>query len=357
MKTLSWMGSERHKIAQKLGSGMGDCVDDFGKPRYLDHEGSLSMMTLLPGREVYLPCQARIHALVCQHLGQMLAQGVNTRKVDGPPFQNKISRFDIEIIENPSLERLFADKSVVSRLSAALGDIAPVFKTINPTTINSFYSALLSLNQNKLWMSTLKKRDLPLYKRFTQAITFQLFSQSTDIDSKKTKTCAWVTLRTALDINENGTTTQKMFPLSSYCILLAGSEEGLKRVKDFDGKLTAEYFKDHLHVIVVHHDALLLQDRTISIVAEAFKNAMECQHENLALLKQRIAYFSYLYAHATPYCRGSAAIQIWLERAIFAYHGYQLTYRDAFDINLEALSSWLDTYIQKAMSQLETSPL
>lgn len=88
--------------------------------------------------------------------------------------------------------------------------------------------------------------------------------------------------------------------------------------------------------LMVHQDSFH-HEPILGDIAKIFRETIEIPSENLDKIKEKSALFKYLFSHATPYERGSAAIGEWLERSLYLYHGYSMTYSDQYSPDLEAL--------------------
>jgi hypothetical protein len=79
-------------------------------------------------------------------------------------------------------------------------------------------------------------------------------------------------------------------------------------------------------IIILHQDAGSINS-TLDEIAKVFDKALKwTPQQKEQVLKNHVAFIRYLFAHAMPYQRGSAAIAEWLERAIYASHGFECTH-------------------------------
>jgi len=69
-------------------------------------------------------------------------------------------------------------------------------------------------------------------------------------------------------------------------------------------------------------------------------------------LKQTVALLIYEWSYATPFLRGSAATDEWLERAIYQYHGFAYEYNHEKSTNLEALTLPLKDFMESYDSMI-----
>lgn len=107
---------------------------------------------------------------------------------------------------------------------------------------------------------------------------------------------------------------------------------------------------------LIHQEPSFMKN-SLTEIATLFKKAIELDKENLQELIEIVSHINYLFSHAMPFDRGSAAIGEWIESIIFRYHGYDVTYNSEVNINMEALISPLDEFIQKYPSMLKISPI
>jgi Avirulence protein len=95
--------------------------------------------------------------------------------------------------------------------------------------------------------------------------------------------------------------------------------------------------------IIIHQDRFLIED-LLKEIAIVFERAIRSDSSKLEELKDRAALVRYLFAHAMPYVRGSAAIGEWFEKTIYRFHGYECTYNTRMMGDLEALTSLWSTF-------------
>lgn len=86
-------------------------------------------------------------------------------------------------------------------------------------------------------------------------------------------------------------------------------------------------------------------------LATSFESCLNSDSEES--LKQNVATFRYLFGHAAPYIRGSAAIAEWIEKAIYLQKEYEFDYTSG-SADLDAMTSlslaeFVDTYVSKAI--------
>lgn len=123
--------------------------------------------------------------------------------------------------------------------------------------------------------------------------------------------------------------------------------------------ITAEDLSEskNFPICTLIHQEPIYNKNVLSEVVLLFKKAIEYDQENLADLTKIISQITYLFSHAMPYRRGSAAISEWLETIIFSYHGYEISYHSELNVNLEALTSQIHEFVEKYPNMINISPL
>ncbi len=75
-------------------------------------------------------------------------------------------------------------------------------------------------------------------------------------------------------------------------------------------------------IFILHQDAYLVE-QSLEQCATLFQEAATwTPSQEVSALKEKVALFRYLFAQATPFIRGSAAIGEWIEMSLYASHGY-----------------------------------
>jgi Avirulence protein len=118
-----------------------------------------------------------------------------------------------------------------------------------------------------------------------------------------------------------------------------GSEDPVERLKS-------------AHVIITHEDRFLI-DETLQEIAAVFERAVRSDSsvEKVNELKDQVALTRYLFAHAMPFARGSAAIGEWLEKTIYQYHGYEIERNPKTMGDLEALTTLWSVFRKEKYDQ------
>jgi Avirulence protein len=124
----------------------------------------------------------------------------------------------------------------------------------------------------------------------------------------------------------------KIYPLSEQMVMTYqdGQKDPIERMKDS-------------LVIVVHQDRYLI-DETLQAIASIFEKVLQEDASNIEKLKDQGALIRYLFAHAIPFIRGSAAIGEWYEKTIYRVHGYECIHNATTMGDLEALTTLWSTF-------------
>ncbi|MBS0627543.1 MAG: hypothetical protein JSS09_04960, partial [Verrucomicrobia bacterium] len=103
-------------------------------------------------------------------------------------------------------------------------------------------------------------------------------------------------------------------------------------------------------------------ETTKKIIKTCFTKAILSSNEQE--LKENLALFRYLIAHATPWERGSAAIAEWMEQAVYQYKGYNACYGDRSNptqyrlVDLDAdVSFSIESYFNDYMENMHLTPI
>lgn len=105
---------------------------------------------------------------------------------------------------------------------------------------------------------------------------------------------------------------------------------------------------------LIHTEPLFIP-QILNEIAKLFKKAVEWDKQAPQELLNLIGQINYLFSHAMPFQRGSAAIGEWIEQSLFRYHGYDVAYHSDVNINMEALISSLNEFMEKYPSMLDLS--
>lgn len=124
-----------------------------------------------------------------------------------------------------------------------------------------------------------------------------------------------------------------------------------------DGTTDPAIRLNRFSVVILHQDRYLM-DPTLKEIVKIFKRALQWENSsgNLQELKTQVALIRYLFAHAVPYIRGSAAIGEWIEEIIYRDRGLNFTRVEGQSGDLEAFIAPLwSTYLTQYDKTVEVS--
>lgn len=84
----------------------------------------------------------------------------------------------------------------------------------------------------------------------------------------------------------------------------------------------------------------------LSQIENIFKEAVLKEGSEIGELQKLVSLFRFVFAHAMPFARGSAAIAEWFERSIYQFNGLKVLFNSNHSIDLEAFTSTPDIYFQ-----------
>lgn len=186
-------------------------------------------------------------------------------------------------------------------------------------------------------MGILKQKSPDLYKKL-RLLTPLLHLRTLEQDRRKSD---WVLVTLRLEVEPG-----KMYALSQYLTWL---------YRDFKldpiGRMTY-----HSIAAIIHQDQFLI-GKMLESIAVIFKQAIEWDRKNTSELMNTVASFEYQFAHCMPHIRGSGAIAEWLERTIFQFHGYNVTYDQSKMVTFEAYVSTPEGFAKNYPSMVKLSKL
>lgn len=159
-----------------------------------------------------------------------------------------------------------------------------------------------------------KKADPELYQKWMKLDVLKGADEG--LGSKPRDYCFIVTPRHEID--------GAMYALSKY--LIVGTCDG-----------TGKDILADARVVVMHQDRFLIE-KTMEAVKGYFARALKATEERELI--QSVGMMRFLFAHACPYYRGSAAIGEWLEQVVYQFKGHRLTFASDYKGDLEALTSF-----------------
>jgi Avirulence protein len=323
-QTLTKLGEMRNTIAKEHKTNDGDV---FGVRR--DSDNFRSICGITPLSFPYEEYNKKLLPVLQKHLGVMKHTCKEFQQkelsIQGKPCLGRASSMALSILPFEDMKKwaFLLTGEEVTRLC--------MLCSITPPEDSSQMQVLFdSMIINREAMSTLKQKSIEDYKRLKVCLAIA------DIKERYVgRKSDWVvvTIRSEVD--------GKMYALSQYLTWMN---------RDFFED-PVEHMTDRSIVTILHQDPFLI-DLMLNDIAKIFKEAIGWNKENVTLLKNQIALLQYELAHAMPFIRGSAAISEWLEMAIYRFHGFTLTYNPDKMVNLEALTSLLDEFVQNYDSMI-----
>lgn len=331
--TIDYFGNIRHNIAREHGTSSAEL---YGIRRDSDSV-SVSMMITSLG-SVYSEYNVKLLAKVQNYLRSMKhnisAYQQTELKVPGRSSIGRHTSTDVSIL---TIEK----KDDWSFISMTFSDYERICEicSIEPLDIKTH---CLEECINHLFrtdcMRLIKQHSINDYKRLKMFFVMKdLYIQ---FPGKKSD---WVLVTTRCEIQG------KMYALTQYVTWM------YRTLRDDPVEFMTTR-SDPTVVTLIHQDVFLIKE-TLKEIANLFKQAINWDKANIHDLQNIVALISYLFAHAMPFKRGSAAISEWLEMAIYQYHGYELEYREDVSINMEALILHLDEFIDKYSSMIKLEPI
>ncbi len=321
--TLSQLANERSCIAKAHGS---EEAELFGVRRDQEQFSGYPLVTSMQG--VYAQYGQKVLRCIQRHLSQNSyseAEGFTPKEkvIEGQKCLERASKLHLTMFSQAEYKgwQLPLSQEEVQECCRECGI---QFQRLGDRSWFIRHKQLMSTYKQKYPNSYGK---FPLMASLGEATIFSEYS----ID--------WIHVKMRLEVE-----AKKCFAISQYIMPVVRHPSGISCL--------LEYSK----VQITHLDVFLIP-KVLEAIAKVFKEAIECQSKDLAKLKEKVAYFSYLFAHATPFKRGSAAISEWFERAIYCFHGYELSYQSDKMANLEALTQLLPDFMAKYDEMVKIKPL
>jgi hypothetical protein len=142
-------------------------------------------------------------------------------------------------------------------------------------------------------------------------------------------------------------------------------DEVIKKYPSFDakfnietayGKIPVSFFQPYSIGTELVHTSKEDLEALLPHISNLFDALINSEKDDPEFIN-KMADFQYCTAHACPFYRGSAAIGEWFEMILFALHGFSITYKEEYSINLEALTSTLPEFIRNYPTYFELRPL
>lgn len=307
-ETLASLGEIRHRIALDHQTKDGDL---FGVRRDQDpFPGTVGVTPLGGEYKEYNPYLWRI---VKSHLAKMGFSADGFQQTESAS-EGENSKIEIKVIS-------FKDKKWFF-----LKDLQEEYKRIS-NLINFPHSPESPITKNRAAMRKLKETFPDDYKRLHTGKAILEIAQFHLMELPKQK-FDW------LHVTLHSQVGQEMRPLSEFITWIK-----------YEDRVTETMFS------IVHQDPFLI-DSMLTDIARIFEEVISWNGENLKELKDLVALLQYELAHVMPFKRGSSAVSEWLERAIYLLHGFNLKYHQKKMVNLEALTTLLNEFIENYDSMI-----
>ena len=317
-QTLAIFGQERRRIAK---SQRTDDAESYGLRRDdKEHFGAISAIT--PLFDPYEAYNKRLLPIFLKHLNSLERTSSGFKQtelqVDTGNFEGKANSLNFSVLNLANRDKWAIEytEEYYHKLCSLCG-LAPLESSYDPN------KHLVALIADREAMKKLKETSIVDYNKLKLAPVFvHCGNTSSGMEPD------WVIATVRTEINN------KMVALSYYVSWMS---------RDFKEDPTVQMMNEYLTII--HQDPFLI-DTTLQEIARLFKLAIECTSNDQAALTTTVANLRYLYAHAMPFVRGSAATGEWFEQSIFQYHGYSLEYKKAYLMDMEAISLPLKDFVK-----------
>jgi hypothetical protein len=346
-ETMDRLGDERRKIAQAH-HYCSKKADTFGQRR----DGAVLHGNA--GVTVLSHQYARYGESILQRLAKIIGKMAHTDRgftektlTSDHRCLGRGSRFVIEIVDGIDLPKAGWVPTVKFDELAAAAEVDTTEMTADDKH---------KLLYTKEFMGKAKAKDPDLYKRLRMMAGLTVLNDAYPSPQR-------IPLPTGGFTYESGTGNLK----SLYLLMTKRLEIGGKMV-NIGQHLTwlyCNYTEDPVDrmlrcssVAMIHQDVFLV-DISLQDIAQIFKAAMmwNKKTERVADLQNRVGLLRYVFAHAMPYARGSAAIGEWLEESIYKYHHFDAEHDSDVCIDLEALSAFhLAEFMEVYTKSLDLRP-
>lgn len=289
-------------------------------------------LMLTPLDDVYLKYNDRLIELIKTHLKRMKHSKEKFEQTESKVSENVFGRntsFDISIMPIEKIDEWCPDYSERHYRTLCKECGIPPLK--EGSDLNDCYNSLMKKNNLKL----VKEKSLADYKKLKN--TYFIKDIGCDFAGAKTD---WLLVTVRCEMHG------KLYALTQYLTWMC-------RNKKDDPVEYMSTRPDKTIISLVHQDPFLIKDSLIEI-GKVFKKAVEWnREEGLEKLTHLIADITYLFSHAMPLERGSAAVGEWLEMALYRYHGFDIKYAEGVCVNMEALTLPYKEFMEKYTSFLK----
>ena len=330
---LDFLGASRHAIAVAHRT---ENAEHHGRRRNLNPSSSGIMYTSLS--DIYTDHNTYMLPVIQSYLRDMphtLKSFQSTeKKIDTGTCLGRKTSFEITIFsqENQDKWNIEYSRAEYERL-CRVSSVTPLDSS------HSLQECIQHLMTQEV-LGEIKKTSIEDYKKLKFKYVLQDLVCHARFPGKKSD---WVLMTARCEING------KMYALSQYLTWM------YRTLKD-DPVQYMTTRPDPTIMTMIHQDVFLNPD-TLQEIARLFQEAIQWHGDDIQELMNTIGLINYLFAHAMPFERGSAAICEWLEMSIYRYHGFDMQYHQAFSVNMEALVLPLPEFIKKYPSMVKIEQL
>lgn len=333
-RTLDDLAEQRQQIALKHGTKQ---ADRFGLKREFKSSGQAVCLTALA--TCYEEYGEKTISFFQSHLGEMKHNRKKfletQKKIEVKECLGRSSYFDLSVFHSNIKElgqyMIVSPAEECPRIFSLLG--LPV-----PEVREERHARLLELLKDGLMMKRLSEVSPADYEKMKMTECIQCLKEHFEDEPKS----GWALLTNQFEIN------QKMYPISQYLtwFYCDGMSDPIQMLEV------------NSFVSILHQDPSLI-DEVLQDAAQVFERMIRWNREedDLLSLMQGMALFQYELGHAMPFWRGSSAICEWMERAIYAYHGFDVAYNQKKMVNLEALTSSFPDFVKDYPTLVSLMPV
>jgi hypothetical protein len=327
-KKLAHLAEERHRIAINHGT---ENANDFGIFQASPGSAPTGLFTSLVGR--YKEYGQRLLGTLQKYVKRMREQRTRELIINNKPCLGRTSSLKISILDITNIKKWFFLPTPDE--CTRVFNLCKFYPSPNPeTAIDSFMEFVVHQDA----MRTLRQQSIEDYK--TIRIAQALSSVAGQMDRRAFE-YVWVLATVQLEING------EMHELSQY---VSAMDPKTGRLEQAGKNHTIQV------VTIIHVDQFIIKS-ILEENAKIFEKIVQWKGSNLSSLTNQVALFQFLFAHAMPFKRGSAAIGEWEEKSVYRYHDFNLTYNPAKLVNLEALTLSLNQFVQDYDSMITLVPI
>lgn len=240
-----------------------------------------------------------------------------------------VCRMQIEILEIKDLEsRHWIDPTSHPDAASALKQLQSFKRTFAKLSDCELYKTLrptkkqkeLLQEYNKVLQSSVKKfPDLHEADNCSCILKTKIATSFSSCNDKKYRKSHYILAKLFYRDTENS----EEIPLTQY-LTWAYQTELYDPIEWMTGRSV---------VFCIHQDRVAIP-KTLALIEKNFEKALSLKitKDTVKDLSRTIGKIRYLFAHCTPFCRGSAAIAEWLEKTLYRYHGIDCKQKKPADL-------------------------